>query len=222
MRNLFHFSTKRGSEGHESMGAPSWLRRLLGASRVGVRNATSAAYVSGHDFSRAEQSPKKKRALAPEGRISGLARYLILPLVIVVSVMTLGSADTEARYQNLGHKLMCPCGCSEILIECNHVGCPDSDRMLGELRAAIDLGSSDNAIFVAFQDKYGPTALASPMLTKFNIVAWVVPPGLLILGLAGTFLLVKKWRLRTAPMPVVENDPASNDLRDRIRKETEV
>jgi len=178
--------------------------------------------LKGHGFSRAENSPKKKRALAPEGRISGLARYLILPLVIVLSVMTLGSADTEARFQNLGHKLMCPCGCSEILIECNHVGCPDSDRMLGELRAAIDMGSSDNAIFVAFQDKYGPTALASPMLTKFNIVAWVVPPGLLILGLAGTFLLVKKWRLRTAPMPVVENDPASNDLRERIRKETEV
>ena len=117
---------------------------------------------------------------------------------------------------------MCICGCSEILIECNHVGCPDSDRMLGELRAAIDTGTSDNAIFVAFQDKYGPTALASPMLTKFNIVAWVMPPAILILGLAGTFFLVKKWKLRTVAMPVIEDDPSSNDLRDRIRKETEV
>ena len=37
-----------------------------------------------------------------------------------------------------------------------------------------------------------------------------------------TFLLVKKWRLRTAAMPVVADDPESNDLRERIRKETEV
>jgi cytochrome c-type biogenesis protein CcmH/NrfF len=151
-----------------------------------------------------------------------LTRFAALPLVIALSVVTLGSADTEARYQNLGHKMMCVCGCSEILIECNHIGCPDSDRMLGELRAAIANGDTENAILTAFQDKYGPTVLAAPMLTKFNIVAWVVPPALLILGLAGTFLLVKKWRLRTASMPAIAEDPFSTELRDRIRKETEV
>ncbi|HEX4310276.1 MAG TPA: cytochrome c-type biogenesis protein CcmH [Acidobacteriaceae bacterium] len=151
-----------------------------------------------------------------------LTRFAILPLVMVMSVLTLGSADTSARYQDLGHKLMCICGCSQILIECNHVGCPDSDRMLGELRAAIDQGGTNNAVLVAFQDKYGPTVLAAPLLTKFNIVAWVVPPALLILGLAGTFMLVKKWRLRAATMPVVVDDPAANDLRERIRKETEI
>jgi cytochrome c-type biogenesis protein CcmH/NrfF len=151
-----------------------------------------------------------------------LTRFAILPLVVVVSVLTLGSADTEARYQDLGHKLMCICGCSQILIECNHVGCPDSDRMLGELRAAIDQGGTNNAVLVAFQDKYGPTVLAAPLLTRFNIVAWVVPPALLLLGLAGTFMLVKKWRLRAATMPVVEDDPVSKELRERIRKETEV
>lgn len=151
-----------------------------------------------------------------------LARFAILPLVIALSVVTLGSVDTEARYQDLGHKMMCICGCSEILIECNHIGCPDSDRMLGELRAAIANGDSTNAILTAFQDKYGPTVLAAPMLTKFNIVAWVVPPALLIFGLAGTWLLVRKWRLRSASMPVVEESPFSDDLRERIRKETEV
>jgi len=136
--------------------------------------------------------------------------------------MTLGSADTDARYQNLGHKLMCVCGCSEILIECNHVGCPDSDRMLAELRAAIDHGDSDNAILVAFQNKYGPTVLAAPWLSRFNIVAWVVPPALLLLGLFGTWLLVNKWRHRTSATPIVEEAQLSDDLRQRIRKETEV
>jgi hypothetical protein len=35
-------------------------------------------------------------------------------------------------------------------------------------------------------------------------------------------MLVKKWRLRTATMPVVEDDAVSRALRERIRKETEV
>ncbi|HVT97449.1 MAG TPA: cytochrome c-type biogenesis protein CcmH [Acidobacteriaceae bacterium] len=151
-----------------------------------------------------------------------LMRFALLPLLVVVSVITLGAADTQARYQDLGHKLMCICGCSEILIECNHVGCPDSDRMLAELRAAIDHGDSNNAILAAFQDKYGPTALAAPMLTKFNIVAWIVPPALLVLGLFGTWILVKRWRMRMATMPVVEEAEMSDDLREKIRKETEV
>jgi cytochrome c-type biogenesis protein CcmH len=94
--------------------------------------------------------------------------------------------------------------------------------MLAELRAAIDHGDSNNVILTAFQDKYGPTALAAPMLTKFNIVAWVVPPALLILGLFGTWVLVKRWRMRSAAMPIVEVAPLSDELREKIRKETEV
>jgi len=164
-------------------------------------------------------------ARSPEapGKLSRLTRFAILPLIVVLATMTLGSADTDARYQNLGHKLMCICGCSEILIECNHVGCPDSDRMLAELRAAVDHGDSDNAILTAFQNKYGPTALAAPMLTRFNIIAWVVPPALLFLGLFGTWVLVKRWRIRSAALPSsVEEAPLSDDLRQRIRKETEI
>ena len=45
---------------------------------------------------------------------------------------------------------------------------------------------------------------------------------LLLLGFAGTVLLVRKWRLRTATMPAVAHDPTANDLRERIRRETEV
>lgn len=154
-------------------------------------------------------------------RVLWIAPYALLPLLVVLGVVTLGSADTEARYNDVGHKLMCICGCSEILLECNHVGCPDSARMVGELRAAIDRGDSNDVILAAFQDKYGPTALAAPMLTKFNMVAWVVPPALLLLGMVGTFFLVKKWRLRTASMPVVPQDRASQELRARIRRDTE-
>ncbi len=141
---------------------------------------------------------------------------------MVLGVFTMGAADTAGRYSDLGHKIMCTCGCNEILLECNHMGCQASAKMTVELRAAVDRGDSDNAILTAFQDEYGPTALAAPWLTKFNIVAWVVPPLLLLLGLAGTFLLVKKWRLRVATMPEIADDSASRDLRDRIRRETEV
>ena len=142
--------------------------------------------------------------------------------VTVAAVLTMGAASPAVRYNDLGHKMMCVCGCNQILIECNHLGCPDSERMLGELRTAVAGGSGDDAILTAFQDKYGPTVLAAPMLTKFNVVAWIVPPAVLLLGIAGTVVLVRKWRQRaaaTAPIVVAADVPA---MRERIRRETEL
>jgi cytochrome c-type biogenesis protein CcmH len=193
------------------------VARVFPPQQTTSRDAQAARTVEATAFRPWNQTAQKRGALAP-----AVTRYLVLPLVLVLSVITLGSADTEARYQDLGHKFMCVCGCSEILIECNHVGCPDSDRMLAELRAAVGRGDSTNAILTAFQDKYGPTALAAPMLTKFNIVAWVVPPALLVLGLFGTWILIRRWRTRMSAMPAVEEAPLSDDLREKIRRETEV
>ncbi len=154
--------------------------------------------------------------------MSRINRFALLPLLVVACVLTLGTADTQGRFNDLGHKLMCMCGCDQILLECNHLGCPDAARESQELQAAIGTGESDTAVMEAFQTEYGPTVLAAPWLSRFNIVAWVVPPALLLLGLLGTFALVRKWRLRAASMPAVPDDPASRDLRERIRKETQL
>ena len=152
-----------------------------------------------------------------------LGRRLASVLAIgLVAVLTMGLADNAVRYNDLGHKMMCACGCGQILIECNHLGCPDSDRMLGELRTSLSQGQSDDAILVAFQDKYGPTVLAAPMLTKFNMVAWIVPPILLLLGIAGTVVLVRRWRLRAAARPAVQRTTQFHTMRERVRKETEL
>lgn len=143
-------------------------------------------------------------------------------MLAVLVAFTTASTDTAVRFSDLGHKMMCVCGCNQVLIECNHVGCPDSERMLGELRTAISHGDSDTTILEAFQAKYGPTVLAAPMLTRFNKAVWFVPPLVLLLGILGTVLLVRKWRMQTVPMP---EDPASPDfktMRDRIRRETEL
>ena len=151
-----------------------------------------------------------------------LFRFSQLGLVVLLAVFTMGSADNAVRYNDLGHKMMCVCSCGQILIECNHLGCPDSDRELAELRTALSQGKGDTEILELFQAKYGPTVLAAPMLTKFNLAAWFVPPVVLLLGIGATIALVRKWRLRTVDMPAVPATATFQAARDRIRKETEL
>jgi cytochrome c-type biogenesis protein CcmH/NrfF len=135
-----------------------------------------------------------------------------------------GAGDTASgsRFDKLGHRIMCPCGCNELLGECNHVGCPDSDSMRTQLMASIQRGDDDNTIFHAFEAQYGPPVLAAPMFSRFNHLAWIMPPLVLLLGMGGVFLVVRKWKLRTVAMPATPQTPAYLAMQDRIRKETEL
>ena len=63
-------------------------------------------------------------------------------LLFACVLVFLGAGDESTRFNDLGHRMMCMCGCNQILLECNHVGCTYSDRMRAELMAAVDRGDS--------------------------------------------------------------------------------
>jgi cytochrome c-type biogenesis protein CcmH len=140
----------------------------------------------------------------------------------LIAVLATGAADNGTRFNNLGNKMMCTCGCGQVLLQCNHLGCPSLTKESDELHAALDRGDSDNAILIAFQNEYGPTVLAAPMFTKFNMIAWIMPPLVLLLGILGTVVLVRRWRKRAALAPAVEHDPGFYAMREKIRKETQL
>ena len=138
--------------------------------------------------------------------------------------MAFTAADTDARFTKLGHQLMCMCGCNQILLECNHVGCAYSERMRNELTAALERGDSDSLVLQSFVQKYGNTVLAAPTSTGFNVVAWITP--FLVFGLATAMAvwLVKMWRARPVAQPVARPKLGSAELdalRKRAREETE-
>jgi cytochrome c-type biogenesis protein CcmH len=138
----------------------------------------------------------------------------------------LGAGDEGARFNDLGHRLMCVCGCSQILLECNHVGCTYSDRMRGELMAGLDRGENDDLTLQDFVQKYGPTVLAAPTATGFNRVAWIMPFLVLVLGLLTTIFIVLAWKKKPALASPGGVLPASGrDLdrfRNQARKDTEL
>ncbi|HVO59768.1 MAG TPA: cytochrome c-type biogenesis protein CcmH [Terriglobales bacterium] len=154
---------------------------------------------------------------------SRLVQALFL-LVAVVAFM--GAGDQEARFQSLGHHMMCVCGCGQILLECNHVGCQYSDRMRTELMAALDRGDNDDLITQAFIQKYGTTVIAAPSTSGFNRVAWIMPFLALVLGLVTTAMIVRAWKDRPAPAApggvVPVNGPELDTFRRQAREETEI
>jgi len=154
------------------------------------------------------------------------ANFLRMSAVLVLGVFLLGASDDSSRLDRLGHRMMCVCGCSQILMECNHVGCTYSDTMRHELASAIDGGKSDDAILAEFIEKYGTTVLAAPTHSGFDRVAWLMPYLLFIVGVGGFVAVVQLWRKRQATAPGVAATGLSSDelsrLREQARKETEL
>jgi cytochrome c-type biogenesis protein CcmH/NrfF len=140
-------------------------------------------------------------------------------LAIVVCV-TLGATDAGSRFNDLGHRMMCTCGCAQLLGECNHVGCPNSTGERNELSAAITDGKTDQEILAAFSDKYGATVLAAPTTKGFDLVAWIAPFAFLAAGLLLAILLVLRWSEKKTQVAVVAGDPATDAIREKIRRET--
>jgi cytochrome c-type biogenesis protein CcmH/NrfF len=165
--------------------------------------------------------PTARRALAP-------ARRALHALILAATVVLfMGATDSPARFKDLGHRMMCTCGCGQILLECNHVGCTVSTKMRDQLTGSLDKGDNDDLILQGFVQEYGPTVIAAPTTTGFNRVAWIMPFAVLAFGIAFVIYVVRMWKNRQMPhlaggVPLApDNDSALEEFRRRARKETD-
>jgi len=147
-------------------------------------------------------------------------RWMQAGVVCLLAVVMLG-ADPSSRFNKVGHEMICTCGCGQVLLECNHVGCPVSPVMISELHTLMDGGGSDTSILNWFAAKYGATVLASPIRGGFDNVAWIAPMAAFLLATIGLGFLIRMWTRRRVPVSAMGPDVGGDALRERIRRETE-
>src|SRR5271155_1335097 len=163
----------------------------------------------------------------PKSKPAKRRQKALQTILLCLAVFTLlGAGDPATRFNEIGHQMMCICGCKQILLECNHVGCPDSDGMRNELMAAVSRGDSDSLVEQSFVQKYGPTVLAAPTAVGFDRTAWIVPFVALALGLMLVILVIRAWKNRPAPAIADGLRPVRGaeleQFRDQARKETDL
>jgi cytochrome c-type biogenesis protein CcmH len=127
----------------------------------------------------------KMRRLAASGVLLAIGLVLIAPL---------GAQDLSDRAKQIGGKFMCMCTCSQVLTQCNHVGCTTSSSMLKELNQSLASGSSETAITQMFVQEFGTKVYAEPPKSGFSLVAWTLPSIYLILGTLLVVFVISRWR----------------------------
>jgi cytochrome c-type biogenesis protein CcmH/NrfF len=117
-----------------------------------------------------------------------------MPLLIA----PVGAQQLSERAKKIGGKFMCMCGCSQVLTECNHVGCSTSAAMLKELNQSLANGGTEDSITQAFLQEFGTKVYAEPPKSGFSLVAWAMPTVYLALGTVLVIFVISRWRKRPA------------------------
>lgn len=147
-------------------------------------------------------------------------RVTVSFFTLALSMLLLGASGDRARFNDLGHRMMCVCGCNQILLECNHVGCTYSDRMREELLAATQRESNDENVLQTFVKEYGTTVLAAPTMRGFDRVAWIMPFAVLFAGILAAAVVIRNWNGR-GPTPPTGGAPRGlARYREQARRET--
>jgi cytochrome c-type biogenesis protein CcmH len=131
------------------------------------------------------------------------------------------------RAKQIGGKFMCTCGCSQVLTQCNHVGCTTSTAMLKEIDQRLAQGDSEAAITQAFVQEFGTTVYAEPPKSGWSLVAWALPSFYLFVGTALVVFIVVRWRARArlhlsaAGVPTGISAETLERARQRVARESE-
>ncbi len=117
----------------------------------------------------------------------------IAALPIMGCLTTSDSTSQEERAVRLDKRLICPV-CPGETIDQSQVEIAKQMRTI--VREKLAEGASDEEVLNFFVDRYGDFVLAQPPKEGFNLIAWIVPPLVLILGGGALFFIVREMRKR--------------------------
>ncbi len=129
----------------------------------------------------------KLRPLAATAMLAALGLGIML-------ITPAGAQQLSDRAKQIGGKFMCMCGCSQVLTECNHVGCTVSASMLKDLNMALARGDSEDAVTQMFLQQFGTKVYAEPPKSGFSLVAWAMPTVYLVIGTVLVIFVISRWR----------------------------
>jgi len=129
-------------------------------------------------------------------------------LVAVAAALALAATAAAApNPADLEAELVCPT-CDTTLDQSN---APVAQRMKQIIRQHIAAGWTEAQIKADLVDQFGPGVLAEPPKSGFDLLAWLLPLGLLVAGALGVGVVAWGWSRRRDPRDAEDEPPARLD-----------
>jgi cytochrome c-type biogenesis protein CcmH/NrfF len=112
--------------------------------------------------------------------------------LLAASVVLLAAAPAQPKTSlpDIEDEVMCPiCGTA-----LNLSGAPQAERERAFIRRQIAAGKTKDEIKDALVAEYGERVLAEPPKSGFDLTAWLVPAGAIVLAAAALAVALWRWR----------------------------
>lgn len=130
--------------------------------------------------------------MSPRASFAGTTlRSALLVLLVAACGAPLAVSPLERQAQAIDRSLICPI-CPGETIDQSQVEL--AKQMRAVVREKLAEGWTGGQIQAFFVERYGPGVLAAPPQSGFNLVAWVVPPIALGIGVAVLWLALRALR----------------------------
>lgn len=134
------------------------------------------------------------------------------------SSVALAAGNGSSRLLTLETQFMCV-SCHEPL---ELVSSPQAQSEKAYIGSLLAQGKSDAQIKANMVAQYGPEVLARPPASGFNLTVYILPPALVLVGLAMLAFTLPKWRQRSriaANTPLQGAAPLRPDQTERLDHE---
>ena len=155
-----------------------------------------------------------RRGSALRGRLTAMGLTILIMAYFVPSLGATTS-DLETQVRDIALQLRCPV--------CQGLSVGDSPSELANemrtlVREQVQQGKTSAEVLDYFAQRYGEWILLAPPKRGFNLVIWVLPFVLLLIGVAAVYLGVRRW-VRTPTTG--ESPPARSDAlyAERLQRE---
>ena len=113
-------------------------------------------------------------------------------IFLFIFTINVGSSDAGAVLADLENALMCKCDdkCGKVLINCT---CSTAAKTRKKFTKMLESGITVEQIIQQQITEYGETVLSAPTKAGFNLTAWVMPFGALLIGGVGLRRLLNTW-----------------------------
>jgi len=144
-----------------------------------------------------------------------LALLLTAPPTLAVQPdEVLADPALEARARNLSQGLRC--------LVCRNENIDDSNAELARdlrllLRERLVAGDSDEQAVAFIVDRYGEYVLLNPTTRGANLVLWLAGPAMLLAGLGGALIYLRRRRDTYEPQPAELSDAEKARLEEILR-----
>jgi cytochrome c-type biogenesis protein CcmH len=124
---------------------------------------------------------------------------------ILLAALLAGALAAPPTLSDLEDELVCPT-CKTTLDLSN---APVADQMRAYIRGRIQEGATKEQIKAELVADYGPRVLAEPRKEGFDLLAWLLPIGGIVLGAAAVGVVAWRWSRGREPEES-PSDPSSN------------